>query len=239
MLVELKYTLPERILEGVGGWTTRWLPPVPRGRTSIDAVRWQVALATRSSPISLGESSVEERWTFRNGMMQLTSAYTFNDLERWVSEGHEPDGSDKPASWDAFHASISARQTTLAPLSIVAFPKSLWFFVLSLIALGTILLLANMVKPGLGLAITLLAATVLVANSVWPQVAAQAIVGMQPGFALGIAIIGARRLVQWRHRRRLDRMPGFTRVHTESALVRSNGKRLIRETSTVDSPRVN
>ena len=55
--------------------------------------------------------------------------------------------------------------------------------------------------------------------------------------ATGVLVLclGSQRVLQWRYRRRLSRLPGFTRMRTESALARSNGMPL-RETSTIDSP---
>jgi peptidoglycan/LPS O-acetylase OafA/YrhL len=97
------------------------------------------------------------------------------------------------------------------------------------------LLISRLPRRAIGVLLALVSAAAVIAASLWPQPAGQALMAAEPGLLLLILILAVQRFAEWRHLRRLARMPGFSRVHAESSLARANGKR-VAQTSTVDAP---
>jgi len=235
-LIELKYSLAAGTGEGPSGWMTRWRPPRPRGRVSLNAVRWQVAVPARTTPLSLGDAIFDERWTIRNGFALPVAAYATSDLDQWILNGLEPEGRERTTGWEFTEGSVTAHQNLLEPLRIVAVPRTLWLLAISLLVLAGGLILSRLTKQTVGMLVGLLAIVLIIDLLLWPQPVSRVLSAAQPGLAILGLILGMQRFLQWRYRRRLARMPGFSRVHAESALARSNGKRPAREKSTVDMP---
>ncbi|MCE9531703.1 MAG: hypothetical protein K8T89_11360 [Planctomycetes bacterium] len=232
LMIEVKYATT---IEG-GHWITRWKPPRPLGRVALAGVRWQVAVPMRNIPLSMGDAVFEERWNVRNGFALPVATYSTADLDKWILNGLEPDGREASAGWELSDAGVSARQHNLETLRFVSMPRNLWLASVSLLVLIVGLLLSRLAKQTAGLLIALIGIAAVVVGLLWPQPAGQTLAAAQPGLAILALVLGMQRYLQWRYRRRLARMPGFTRIHAESAVARSNGKRVIRETSTVDSP---
>ena len=238
LLIEIEYHLPEGRHEGIGGWITHWHPPRFRGRLAIGSIRWQVALHTRATPLSLGDAVFEERWTMHNGFAQPLTAYETRDLERWITNGQEPDGNSPLLNWELADANVTARQAGLAPVSILVIPRTIWLCSVSLIVLAVGMLWSRLTVIIAGISFILLIGVIVIIDFLWPQPTGQILAASQPGIAILLIILGFQRYMQWRYRRRLARMPNFSRLHGESPVPLSNGKRVLRETSTVDSPRV-
>jgi hypothetical protein len=237
-IVEIKYQLGDSRNDSIGKLVTVWQPPRLPSQVALSTVRWQIAVPANSVPLSLGGSAFEERWTVRGGIAQPLPAYTSLDLETWITSGREPDGSETPAGWEMANAGITARQNSLMPIRTAVVPRPVFIATVSLVVLAFGLLIARLPRRAVGVLLSLLTAGAVVTGFIWPQPSGQVLSAAQPGLALLALILGMQRLLQWRYRRRLTRMPGFARAHSESALARSNGKRVIRETSTVDSPGV-
>ncbi len=235
LLIDLKYTLPGAASEGWGGAMTRWQPPRPRGRVAVAAVRWQMALPGRAIPLLLGDAVCEDRWTIRDAYAQPVPAYGTQDLDQWIADGQESKG-DGSSGWEMSGAGLTVRPAGLAPLVIMVIPRAAWFMAISLIVLIGGLLVSRLPRRAAGILLAPLGAGAVIAFFIWPQPAGQALMAAQPGLAILALVLALQRFVQWRYRRRLARMPGFSRIHTESALARSNGKRSVRETSAVDTP---
>ena len=238
-IVEIKYQLSDNRNDGIGKLVTVWQPPRLPSQVALSTVRWQIAVPANSVPLSLGGGIFEEaRWTVRSGIAQPLPAYTTLDLETWITSGREPDGSETSAGWEMANAGITARQNSLMPMRTAAVPRPAFIATVSLFVLAAGLLLARLPRRAVGVLLSLLTAGAVVTGFIWPQPSGQILSAAQPGLVLLALILSMQRLLQWRYRRRLTRMPGFARAHAESALARSNGKRVTRETSTVDSPGV-
>jgi len=243
-IVELDYRLPGINGESLDGWISRWQPPRPRGRVAIGAVRWQVAIAQRSAPLSVGDAEFEERWAFRNGLVHPVPAYSTAELEKWLLQNQEPEESKTPrlfkwnaaSNWEMSDAGVTALQSGLGTLRIVAIPRMLWLFAVSLLVLLGGLLLSRVPRRSAGVLVAGISAAVLVAGVIWPQPTGQALAAAIPGLLIVVLVLVLQRFLHWRYRRRLARMPGFTRVHMGSSLVRVNGKTSTREAQRAESP---
>ncbi len=235
LMIEVRYSLPGAQGESHGGWVSRWQPPRLRGRVAVGAVYWQIALPARLQPLSLGEPVFEERWTFRNGLAQVLPAFAAGEMEKWIAYGQEPDGSETTPAWVMADVGVTARQSALAPVRFIVAPRVALLCAVSLAALLAGLLLWRLPKRTVGVLAVFLGAAAVVVGFLWPQPAGHILAAALPGLALLAIVVGAQRFLDWRYRRRLARMPGFSRVRTESVLLRTNGKRSSRETSTVDA----
>jgi len=233
LLIDLRYRLPPNAGEGLSAMTARLQPPRPRGRAAVTTTRWQIAFPNRLVALTGMSATTEDRWSFRNGLVQPQPAYGANDLERWITRGQEPTVGD---TWEMPHAGLTMRTGDLQPVRLLLIPRTLWIITISLIVIAAGLILSRLNVRQAGILLSLAVAGMVVAATAYPQPFGQLFVAMQPGLAILLAVLMLYRMVQWQYRRRLARMPGFTRVHAESALVRSNTKRPVRETSTVDSP---
>jgi hypothetical protein len=234
--LEIKYQLGVGRNESIGNLMTVWQPPRLSGGVVLSSIRWQVAVPVNAVPLSLGSGLFEERWTIRNGIAQPLPAHTTADLEKWIASGRDPDGSETAPGWDMADAGVTARQNSLMPLRIAVAPKPVFFAAVSLFVLASGLLLARLPRRAVGVLLSLMTAGAVAIGFIWPQPSGQVLSAAQPGLALLALILGMQRFLQWRYRRRLTRMPGFTRIHVGSAVTNSNGKRMSRETSTIDSP---
>jgi hypothetical protein len=231
LTVEVRYQAPA---DRDGGWVLRWQPPRPQGRVTVAASRWQISVPSRLTALSFGDQTLEERWNFRGGLLRTAAAHGTAELEKWLAEGQEPVGS--PAKdWEMADANVTLEGPGLVPLQVVAVPVLLWIFAVSLVVLFAGLLIARLPRRAIGASLAMVSAVVVIAGFLWPQPAGQALAAAEPGLLLLIVILTLRRFVEWRYRRRLARMPGFSRVHAESSLARANGKR-VAQTSTVDGP---
>lgn len=228
-MVEVRYQLPARN-EGFGSVVSVWQPPRTAARTTIGSIRWQVALPANTAPLSLGSSVFEERWTLRNGLAQPLPAHSTAELEKWLADGSVATG------WEMGEAGVVARQNALAPLRVASVPRPVLIAGISLIVFIFGLLLARLPKRAVGVLLSLGTAGAIVIGFLWPQPSGQILAASQPGLALLVIVLALQRLLQWNYRRRLARLPGFTRIRAESALTRSNGQHVGRETSTVDTP---
>jgi hypothetical protein len=235
-LVEIRYQLPAGRRDGLGRLLAIWHPPRLTDRVALSTVRWQIAIPSNSVPLSLGDGVFEERWAIRNGIAQPLAAHTTADLERWISSGREPDGSETASGWEMSDGGITARHDNLMPLRTAVVPRPVFLAAVSLLVLAIGLLLARLPRRAVGVLLALATAGAVVVGFLWPQPSGQVLSAAQPGLMLLAVILGTQRFLQWRYRRRLTRMPGFARVQTEPASARSNGKRILRETSTIDAP---
>ena len=77
---------------------------------------------------------------------------------------------------------------------------------------------------------------VITAGLMWPQLLAPVVYGCQPGLLVLLVVLSLHWLVQERYRRQVVFMPGFTRMQSNSSLLRAGQGNRPREPSTVDSP---
>jgi hypothetical protein len=175
--------------------------------------------------MSIGEPVFEERWAFRYGLAQVLPTYAAGEMEKWIVNGQEPDGGSETASWVMADAGVTARQTALAPVRFVVAPRMALLCAVSLAVLTAGLLLRRLPKRTVGALGVLLGSAAIAAGLLWPQPASQILAAAGPGLVLLAIVAGTERFLEWRYRRRLARMPGFSRIRTESALATSNGQR--------------
>ena len=228
-LMEVSYHLASGRQGGFNGVITEWQPPRLPDGTAVSLVRWQVSLPDNSVPISLDGSASEERWALRNFIAQPVAAHSSAELEKWLYSGQTPDGDESATS-------LTCRQGGLTPLRIAALPRPIFIVAVSLLVLALGLLLARLPKRAVGVLLALSTTGVIIAGLLWPQPFGQVLSASQPGLALLALILGLQHGLLWRYRRRLTRMPGFARIRVESAIARSNGKQIPRETATIDTP---
>jgi hypothetical protein len=233
-LVELSYHTAGERGEGPGGLVMRWQPPIPRGRVAVGSVRWQVAIPAGATPLSLGDSAFEERWVIHHGLAQPAPAFGTADLEKWIANGEEPGGSSL-RGWEMADAGVTARQASLAPLRVVVVPRMIWLFAVSVMVLTGGLMLSRMPRRAVGVLLALLTVLGVIVGFMWPQPAGQVAAAAEPGLLILVLVLCFQHYLHWRYRRRLARMPGFSRTQSESALARNNGRRSA-QTSTVDVP---
>ena len=234
-LLELRYRLPVASGEGIAGWVKRWYAPRPRRPVAVGVVRWQVGVPMRSVPLSFGATSFEERWSVRNGLPNPVAARGTSELDQWITAGIEPDVGNDPG-WELDELSITARQGNFEPLRVVVVPHTAWLLVVSFVVLMVGFLLSRCARRTVGLILTLFAAVGVVLGFSWPQPTGHVLSAGIPGVGLLMLILAVQRVIVWRYRRRLARLPGFTQA-VGSSMIRSGSKRpIVREASTIDSP---
>ena len=86
-----------------------------------------------------------------------------------------------------------------------------------------------LVVAGLGIAL-------LIVGLLWPGWVPALLFGCQPGAMVLLVLLSIQWMLQERYRRRLVFMPGFTRLKTNSSLIRSGLGGIRREATTIDAP---
>jgi hypothetical protein len=233
VLIEIDYHIQVPSVGGTGSWVMRWHPPRPRGNVAVGEIRWQVAIPSDGAPLALGDGVFEERWVIHNGMARPIAAHATRDLEKWIAEGAEPGGF--AGGWDLADSSVIAQQRSLAPIRLLVIPRTVLLFAVSLMVLAVGIALTRMPRRAVGLLLTLFAAGAVIVGFVWPQPASQVLAAAQPGLMILVLVLVLQRLLHWRYRRKMARLPAFSRVQAESSVSRNNGQRSS-PTSTTDLP---
>jgi hypothetical protein len=116
------------------------------------------------------------------------------------------------------------------------FPRQFWLLGCSalILAIGLVLGLVSsriffwlmvLVVVGIGIGVGL----------AWPALLPNLVYGGQPGLVVLVVILAIQWMLQERYRRQVVFMPGFTRLKSNSSLIRSGAARS-REPTTVDAP---
>ena len=221
MLLEVRYvTPPGRTVE------LALVPPKLSAAIYRTPARWQVIVSSDAVPLSVGRDvQPDTRWTWHGGSFAPGAGSTTRELEQWLAGSAEapPDSEEPPGS-----SAMTARQAVLGPVALVPVRRGWWIAVCSLVALVVGYGLARL-RPGLlGPALALVGVGIAVPAAGWPQLAAQAVAASVPGLLGLVGVLGVLALIRWVYRRRIARLPGFTRIRPDSVLAKSStaGSRL-------------
>jgi hypothetical protein len=234
LLVEARCQLPAADRPASGGWPGEVLFAAPRpvGVVPAGPVRWQIGLAGSPVPLYLDDEAVaEQRWVWQRGLFLPAAARGTADLERWFAAGIEVPADEAGAAPFAGEAALVLRQPSAGPVRLVLLGRPLWLLACSLAVLAAGLLLA-LCGPGrlrFWALATVLTAVVVPAAVAWPQAAAQALAGAQPGLAVLAVVLLGQSLWAWYVRRRVRVLRGFSRSRTGSSLVRPSSQQRRRE----------
>jgi hypothetical protein len=226
VFLDLEYLVPASATESERFWQTQVHPPLVANAVFVAGVRWQFAFPPSVLPIGgMGAGQMDYHWQFNNWLLTPEPATTPEELERWMS------GSD-----GARPLSLVIGRAALEPMRIWHFPRQIWLLICSglVLAVGLVLGLASsrvffwfmlllVIISGVGIGLA------------WPALLPNVVYGGQPGLVVLIVILAIQWMLQERYRRQVVFMPGFTRLKSNSSLIRSGAARS-REPTTVDAP---
>jgi hypothetical protein len=241
LLLRFEYQLPPGRTGGSGLLQTALQPPVVRGESGWNPVRWQVAFPSSWLPLDTDASfRADQHWGWRGWLVGLMPAPSNGDAEGW-SLSREAAGMPPTAEGEAAGPpSLIGWQTTAGPLRLTHAPQQGWLLLCSL-ALLVVGLVASQLKGPSGLGWLLALVIGLAAAGVglfWPSVLAAVMYGCEPGVAVLLLVLGSQWLLHQRYRRQVVFLPGFKRTKSGSALLRGGSSNRPRtgEPSTVDAP---
>jgi hypothetical protein len=227
VFLDLDYLVPASAVEGERIWQTLLHPPLVDQAVYVAGVRWQFAFPPGVLAIGgLGGGQMAYHWQIRNWLLTPEPTVLKEELQRWQSGNSD----------GARPISLVITRASLEPMRIWHFPRQIWFLVCSglVLAVGLVLGLSSsrfffwlMVLAVMGIGIG--------AGLIWPALLPSLIYGCQPGLVVLIVILGIQWMLQERYRRQVVFMPGFTRLKSNSSLVRSGAGRSP-EPTTVDVP---
>jgi hypothetical protein len=219
--------------EGNGLLRQTLYPPTFPEEVLVHPVRWAVALPTGWVPLASGEAyTAEQRWGLRGWQLVPRPAYSPTDLEEWFEGG--------PASASPAEAEVGwvCRGPALQPLPLLVFPQQqIWQLGCSLAFLlaGLVLGLAPLPRGLFWLALAGLVAVLVPVGLVWPSALRAFVFGCQMGAVVLLLALGVHWMLQRRYRRQVVFLPGFSRLKTNSSLIRTGSSSRLREPSTVDA----
>jgi hypothetical protein len=237
-------------------------PPLLHGETVRAPVRWQVGLLDDRVPLDPdGGLALEQHWGWRGWLPALQPSTAGDEPERWFQRQVEAAAGVKPAE-EVQAAEPMLAWSAAAPETVRLYhlPQQGWLLGCSLGVLvgGLLVYLAglSLVRPLLaprakgeekkaaaggqrlrvlvlvGLAVVLTTAGVTAAV-LWPGALGVLLYGALPGAAALALVVSVQWLLHQRYRRQVVFMPGFTRLKSNSSLLRTGPRA---EPSTVDAP---
>jgi hypothetical protein len=240
VLLRLEYQLPPGRTGGSGLLQTALQPPVVRGETGWNPVRWQVAFPSSWLPLDTDANfRAEQRWGWRGWLVGLKPAPSNGDVEGW-SLSSEATGMPPTTEGEAAGPpSLVGWQTTAGPLRLTHAPQQGWLLICSLALLVVGLVVSQLKRPrGLGWLLALVLGLAAAGVGLyWPSVLASVMYGCEPAMVVLLLVLGSQWLLHQRYRRQVVFLPGFKRTKGGSALVRGSSNRpRTGEPSTVDAP---
>lgn len=220
--IELRYRAP--LPRGPRG--VRLLPPpVIRGATLRNALRWHLGVDGGIAPLLLTrELNLELQWAWRGFGFAPSAASTPAELEQWFSAGAESERSESMIWPTAASDTIAARQIEPAALAILLLPRFGWIAAISLLAFAVGYFVSRLRVQWLSLAVGGFAIGAAIASVVVPHPVAQAFAAMQPGIAaLGAFLFGKAALAGYL-RRRVDHLPAFSRGGHQPAPISASAR---------------
>ncbi|MBM4067341.1 MAG: MFS transporter [Planctomycetes bacterium] len=211
-------------------WHESLRPPSFVNDIHFGPLRWHVWTPVDWIAFAGGANvQLDYHWVVENGVFTPEASLSADDLERWLTGGAvAPTGT---AGGMVFWRS------SLEPLSLWHFPRRAWLLLCSgallAVGLGLCVLLPGANRVSLGILMLLVAAGGLATALFWPALLPWLVYGCQPGFAVLLIVLGVQWLLQERYRRQVVFMPGFTRLGSNSSLVRAGNRP---QASTVDAP---
>ncbi|VTT99430.1 unnamed protein product [Gemmataceae bacterium] len=211
-VVEVRYQLP--VSRGPTGELV-YFPPTLPGVAFVGPVQWQAVVAHGHTPLVSAGASTEFRWRPRPTGVAPCAAGSAEALEAWFRTGDDAaDASDAPGEV------FVARQVAPGPVRVYQVHHTGLVVVCSAAAFILVLVLWRLPGAVFGLGVAAASAAAVVAAIYYPHPAAQVAGACQPGVvaAAGVAALAA--AARWLHRRRLARMPGFSRTSPEPSAQR-------------------
>jgi hypothetical protein len=235
-VLELRYQIPPGRGDSQGRWQATLEPPRLRGSVMLGRARWLVSLPAEWLTFCPGSRvSVEQRWGWRSALPVLRPAAAPLDVERWFNAS--ADETSDPAA-----GSIGLVCSQASPEAFVVWHvrERTWLLLCSLVflALGLVLYFAALPRGLLWAAGLVLGGAVLVTALLWPDFLPLLVFGL-PGVVVLLVVISLQWLIQWRYRRQVVFMPGFSRLAPGSSVLRANtgsSNRRRADPSTVDVP---
>jgi hypothetical protein len=240
-LLRMEYQLPPGRTGGSGLLQTTLQPPVVRGETGWNPIRWQVALPATWLVVGTDTGfRLEQRWGWRGWLLGLRPAPSNGDGEGWSLSSEAKEMPPTVEGEAAGAPTLLGWQTSIGPLRVTHAPQQSWLLVcsLALLACG---LAVNLLKRPRGVGWVLALAIGLAAAGIgllWPRVLASIVYGCEPGVVVLPLVLGMQWFWHQRYRRQVVFLPNFKRTKGGSALVRSGSSNRPRagEPSTVDAP---
>ena len=226
VFLDVEYLIPASAVEGERLWQTQVHPPLVANAVFVAGVRWQFAFPPGVLPIGgWGAGQMDYHWQFHNWLLTPEPGATPEELERWTK------GSD-----GARTLSLVIGRASLEPMRIWHFPRQIWLLVCSgvVLAVGLVLGLASS-RIFFWLMVLLVIGIGIGVGLAWPALLPNVVYGGQPGLVVLVVILAIQWMLQERYRRQVVFMPGFTRLKSNSSLVRAGTGRP-REPTTVDAP---
>ncbi len=211
-VIEVRYQLTAA--RGRMGESLYSPPELPRVAFS-GPVRWLVTVPDSTVPLLLNGANAEFRWWPRATGLTPRPTASPDSMEWWLRTGEEVAIS---VAEDA--EGVAARQSTLAPLTIVRVPRTAMIIACSVVAFVLVLFLARLSGALIGPAVAVFAAIIGIVAALYPQPAAQTVGAAQPGLLAALAVLLVLAAAKWSHRRRITRMPGFSRSVPEASAPR-------------------
>jgi hypothetical protein len=226
VFLDLEYLVPASPVEVERVWQTVLHPPLFDQAVVVAGVRWQLAFPSGVLAIGgLGGGHMDYHWQIQNWLLTPEPAIMSEELQRWYS------GRDEVPA-----VGLVMSAPTLEPLSIWRVSRQVWFLVCSglVLAVGLVLGLSSS-RLFFWVMLLLVTGTGIGVGLAWPNLLPNFVYGCQPGLVVLIVILSIQWMLQERYRRQVVFMPGFTRLKSNSSLVRSAAARS-REPTTVDAP---
>jgi hypothetical protein len=242
-VLEVRYELsPGRT--GGGLLRTVLHPPVLRGLSGQEILRWQVTLPPGWVPLSPeGGPGGERTWARRGWLLAPRLVMTSADLERWFRGEHSP-ASGSQEEEEPSVPSLVCWRSGPDTLTVLHVAQQGWLLLcsLGLLALGLGLAWLTWGTPGhpgggswVWPVVALVALALVVAALLWPTALGQVAYGCEPGAAVLVVVAAVQWFLHERYRRRVIFLPSFSRTRAGSSLLHSEAARPPGEPSTVDA----
>jgi len=183
-------------------------------------IRWYMSTPASVSPLYLVDGSQPEvRWVWRGVGFAPMSAVTPAELDHWYAVGSEDDQGDADTNSTTVGDTFAARQPAVGPVEVILLPRIGWIGGCAAIVFVVGFLLSRLQPWLLGPVLGVVGVIVAVLAVRFPHPAAQAAAAAQPGlFALAV-LLGGQAAWRWYARRRIEHLPGFSRVVPNSGFA--------------------
>ena len=208
-LLDVRYPLATT---RTGSGTRVLIPPVLRAAAYRTPTRWHATAPPGMVPLfPSADWQPDTRWGWRGFGVAPTAAVTAAELEQWLTAGTETDGEADAWTVPGGGDTVAARQAVPDRVTVVLLPRVGWVAAVSAGAFLFGLLVSRLRSRWFGPAVAVVAVAVAVGTVLAPQPASQVVAAAQPGvFLLATLLLGAAAW-RWYARRRVERLPSFSR----------------------------
>jgi hypothetical protein len=206
-VIEVRYQLP--VSRGRAGELV-YHPPTLPGVAFAGPIRWQVTVPHGNTPLLASGATAEFRWRPRPLGIAPCASASGESLDWWFNTGEEV-SDDVESVGEGF----TARQMTPGAITVYRVPHLGMVIGCSVGAFIVILLLWRLPGSVFGLGVAVVGAAAVVTAVFFPHPAAQVVGAFQPGLAAAAVVVCLLAIARWFYRRRVTRMPGFSRASPE------------------------